>query len=64
MKAEIRTLLDKAILSYSKANNIDIVGLSYTVEDSKNTQHGDIASNIALIIAASPNFAALIILGI
>ncbi len=56
MKAEIRTLLDEAILSYSKANNIDIVGLSYTVEDSKNTQHGDIASNIALIIAKIAGF--------
>jgi arginyl-tRNA synthetase len=51
MKQEIRALLDEAVSSYCANNGIDSPEFSYTVEDSKNIEHGDIATNIALIIA-------------
>lgn len=51
MKQEIRELLDQAIAAYFAANNIDIADFSYTVEDTKNIEHGDIATNVALIVA-------------
>ena len=49
MKQEIRALLDQAIAAYFAAS--DIADFSYTVEDAKNIEHGDVASNVALIIA-------------
>ena len=51
MKEAIQALINKSLHIVASEENIDVTGVTFTVENTKQASHGDLASNVAMKLA-------------